>query len=124
MKKITSIAELDEAIWLLESKQSREGFLLKEQFRTTVENLKPVNLIKNAFKELSTPDFKGNLLDIALSMAAGYVSKKVAIGGTHNPIKQLLGNILQMGVTSVVSKNTDGIKSTALNLISSFIRKK
>jgi len=124
MEKINSIADLDEAIWLLEIKQSRDGLLMKEQFRDTVESLKPVNLIKNAFKELSTPAFKGNLLDIAISMAAGYVSKKVVIGGTHNPIKQLFGNLIQMRVTSVVSKNTDGIKSTAVNLLSSLFNKK
>lgn len=125
MKNITSLVELKESIILLEIQQSHEGQLVKEQFKTTYQNLRPANLIKNTFKDLvSAPDFKGNLVDTALSVAAGYISKKVMIGSTINPIKQLLGTILQIGVTGIVSKNTDGIKSTAMNIVQHFINKK
>ena len=125
MKKITSIVELRESILLLEIKQANEGRLLKEQFKTTYESLRPVNLIKNKFNELTTsPDFKGKLLNATLSLAAGYLSRKVVVGATHNPLKQLLGTLLQMGVTGIVSKNADGIKSTAMDLISHFLNKK
>lgn len=125
MKKITSLAELKESIILLEIQRDYEGQLVKEQFKTTYQNFRPANLIKNTFKDLvSAPDFKGNLVDIALSVAAGYVSKKVMVGSTINPIKQLLGTILQMGVTGMVSKNTEGIKSTAINILQHFINKK
>jgi hypothetical protein len=124
MKNVTSLIELKESIILLEIQQTYEGKLLKQQFKTTYQNLRPVNLIKDTFKELvGAPDFKGNLVDTALSIAAGYLSKKVIIGGTHNPIKQLLGTVLQMGVTGIVAKNADGIKSTAMNLIQHFIKK-
>lgn len=125
MEKITSLVGLKESIILLEIQQAYEGQLLKEQFKTTYQNLRPVNLIKNTFKELvSAPDFKGNLVDTALSVAAGYLSKKVMIGSTINPIKQLLGTVLQIGVTGIVAKNTDGIKSTAMNLLQQFINKR
>lgn len=125
MKDITSLVELKESIILLEIQQAYEAQLLKEQFKTTYQNLRPANLIKNTFKELvSAPDFKGNLVDTALSIAAGYLSKKVMVGSTINPIKQLLGTVLQIGVTGIVAKNTDGIKSTAMNLIQHFINKK
>ena len=125
MKKITSIAELRESILLLEMKQAYEGRLLKEQFKTTYESLKPANLIHNSLRKFTTsPDFKGNLLNATLSLAAGYLSKKAVIGATHNPLKQLLGTLLQMGVTGIVSKNADGIKSTAMDLISHFLNKK
>ncbi len=125
MEKITSLIGLKESIILLEIQQAYEGQLLKEQFKTTYQNLRPVNLIKNTFKELvTTPDFKGNLVDTALSIAAGYLSKKVMVGSTINPIKQLLGTVLQIGVTGIVAKNADGIKSTAMNLIQHFINKK
>src|ERR1035437_8473301 len=125
MKKITSIVELRESILLLEIKQANEGRLLKEQFKTTYESLRPVNLIKNKFNELTTsPDFKGKLLNATLSLAAGYLSRKVVVGATHNPLKQLLGTLLQMGVTGLVSKNADGIKSTAMHLINAVLSKK
>jgi hypothetical protein len=125
MKKITSIAELREAIGLLEIKQVNEGRLLKEQFKNTYESLKPINLIKNTFNELTAaPDFKGNFLNTTLGLATGYFSKKVVIGATHNPLKQLFGTLLQIGVTSIVSKNTDRIKSTVLHLINNVSNKK
>lgn len=125
MGKITSITELRESILLLEIKQANEKILLKEQIKTTYECLKPANLIKNALNELTTaPDFKGDLFNTTLGLAAGYLSKKAVVGSTHNPLKQLLGAFLQMGVTSIVSKNTDGIKSAVTHLINNLFSKK
>ena len=125
MEKITSITELREAIRLLEIKQDDEKALLKKQFMVTYENMRPANLIKNKFNDIVTsPNLKENLLNAALSLAAGFLSKKAIVGSTHNPLKQLFGTLLQVGVTGIVSKNTDGIKSTAMNLIGNVFRKK
>ena len=125
MKKITSVIELRETILLLEIKLENERQLLKSQFEITYENLRPVNLIKSAFSELvTTPDLKGNILNAVISLAVGYLSKKVMVGSTHNPIKQLLGTLLQVGVTEFASKNTDGIKSIGQYLIKSIFNKK
>jgi hypothetical protein len=125
MEKIKTIEELNDAIRILELKQKFEEKLLKEQLKLTVENLKPVNLIKTTIHDLTTsPGFKNNLLDTTISMLAGFLSKKIVVGNTHNPIKQILGTVLQMGITSIVSKNTNEIKSATLNLIKNFIIKK
>jgi len=118
MQTIKTTVDLKSTIQQLEYKQANELLLLKRQFHITYEGLKPANLIKSTFHELTTgPEFKGNILNATLSVAAGYLSKKVAIGSTHNPLKQILGTILQLGVTSVVSKNADGIKTVAAHLI-------
>jgi len=125
MQKIKSITELKEAILLLEIKQVHQGILLKEQFRNTYESLKPLNLIKNKFNEfIAEPDLKSKLLNTAMSIVAGYLSKKVMVGTTHNPVKQLLGTLLQMGVIGVVSKNSESIKSTVSNLLTAVLNKK
>ena len=125
MKKITSLIELKESILLLEIQQEYEGRLLKEQFKTTYQNLKPVNLIKNSFKELvAAPDLKGKLVNTAMSLVAGYLSKKALVGNTHNPLKQIVGTLLQMGVTGIIAKNSDGIKSSAIQLIQHFLNKR
>jgi hypothetical protein len=125
MPKITTAAELKEAIRLLEIEQKVEGALLKEQFKITYESLRPANLIGTTIKELTTlPDLKGNLLTTALSLGAGYLSKKAAVGNTPNPLKQLLGTFLQMGVTSLVSKNSDTIKSIGNELLSRLLSPK
>lgn len=124
METITNSSELRKAIQLLEIKQTKEGLILKEQCKDTYDSLRPMNLIKSTIKDLVTPNLEGNLLDSTLSLAAGYISKKAVIGSTHNPIKQLLGTVLQMGVTSLVSKNTGDIKSIVSNIIGSFLKKK
>ena len=125
MKNITTAIDLNNAIQLLEAKQANEWMLLKEQTHVIYENMKPVNIIKKSMKELVTaPDFKGNIIDTTLSIAAGYLSKKVAVGNTHNPVTQLLGTLLQIGVTNIVSKNTAGIKTVAAQLVTTIFNKK
>ena len=125
MQKITSIIGLKESILLLEIKRTQEGVSLKEQFKITYESLKPVNLIKSELQELAgSPDFKGNLINATLGLVTGYLSKKVVIGATHNPLKQLFGTLIQIGVTKLVSKNANGIKSRLIHLITSILRKK
>jgi len=125
MGKIANTTELNATILLLENKQNEEGFLLKEEFKTTYESLKPVNFIRDTFKELVTaPDFKEDLLNTSISLAAGYFSKKLAIGSTNNSFKQILGSFLQMGVTSVVSKNADDIRTKFMDILSVVFEKK
>ena len=124
METITNSTELKKAIELLEIRQKEEGLILKEQCKITYDSLRPLNLIKSTLTDLVTPDLSGNILGSVMSLAAGYVSKKAVIGLTHNPLKQLLGTVLQMGVTSLVSKNTGGIKSVVTNIITSLLKKK
>ena len=125
MHKITSVAELRESILQLQIKQAQEGSVLKEQMKATFNDLKPANLIKNTLNDLvTTPDLKGDLLNAAISLSTGYLSKKIMVGSTHNPLKQLLGTLLQVGVTSLVSKNADGIKSVTGFFINKLMSKK
>jgi hypothetical protein len=125
MPGITTIDELREAIRLLEIEQKAEGILLKEQFKITYESLKPANLIANTIKELNTnTDFKGDLLNTTLGLAAGYLSKKVVIGNNSGPLKQLLGTFLQMGVSALITKNADSIKSFGSQLFSHLLTSK
>jgi len=125
MQKNTSIDELKQSIQLLETKQSEEGKLLKEQFKITYESLKPINLIKNTLKEFtSAPDLKSELLSTTLGMAVGYFTKKKIVGETDSPLKKAMGTLMQIGVTSVVSKNAGNLKSIAQFLIKNILKKK
>jgi len=124
MEKIQSIKELRDAIVQLESKQLEDKRLLKEQFVSTYESLRPVNLIKNLIKDLiASPDLKQQIASTLLGLAAGYFTKKVAIGSSHNPLRKILGSFLQMGVANVVTKKSGGIKSI-LGMVRNFFGKK
>lgn len=117
MKKINRIEELQELILLLELKQVEDKILLKKEFKDTYEGLKPINLIKSTIHEfLNLPDLKGDFLDTSISLTTGYLSKKMIVGSSHNPFKQIIGNLIQMGVTNLISKNSQDIRMTIANL--------
>lgn len=117
--------ELSESILQLEIKQADEVRLLKDEWKQTVEKLKPANLIKSSINDIiNSSGLKENILNTVLSLAVGFLTKKAVIGSTHNPLKQVLGVLLQAGVTGAVSKNADGIKSTAIQVIKLFLNKK
>jgi hypothetical protein len=123
MKAKNETELLDESILLLKSKKETELILLKEQFHATYESLRPVNLIKKAFSDVtSSSTIKSNLLGNVLGVGIGILSKKLVIGNTHNPLKKLIGIALEFAVAKVVSKNSQEIKSTGENLIQRFIR--
>ncbi len=125
MEKISSVIELEKLIQSFEIKQVNDKRLLKEQFEITSKNFKPINLIKNAVNKLiKAPDLKENLLNTSIGLITGYLSKKAVVGATHNPLTKLAGSLLQIGVTSIVSKNVDGIKSVGMQLINTIFRKK
>lgn len=112
MEKINQTDLLDETIRYLENKQAFELCSLKEQFELTYESLKPLNLLKSAFTEMTTsPIIKGNIINNLVGMATGYFTKKVLVGSTHSPLKKILGTLLQFVVTNVTTKHSDTLKS-------------
>jgi hypothetical protein len=125
MQNITSIAELKNAIQLLEVEQDLKGKLLKEHFYLTYESFKPVNLLKDTLNDIvKSPYMVDNILGTALGLASGYLSKKIFIGTSGNKIKKLIGYIMQFGITNVVAQNSDAIKSFGRSVFQSFFRKK
>ena len=112
MQNITSKAGLKDAILVLEDEQALAGLILKEQFYLTYNSFKPVNLIRRTLKDFtSAPNLVDNLLGIGTGLATGYISKKLIIGGSGNILRKILGSLLQLGVTTIVAKNPNAIKS-------------
>ena len=125
MQNITSIAKLKDAIQLLEADQALKGLLLKDQFYLTYESLKPVNLIMHTLKEISSsPYLINDISGTAMGLAGGFLSKKIFVGTSGNVIRKLIGSILQFGVTNVVAKNSDIIKSLGHAIFQHFFHKK
>ena len=125
MEPITNSDDLKNAIQILEFDQQIRELELKEQVYLTVESLKPVNLIKSTLHEVaSSPYLIDNVLGATVSLASGYVSRKLVVGGSHNIIRKLFGAILQFGVTNVVAQRSDQIKSIAEFIYKRFLRKK
>ncbi len=118
MQNITASEELKAKIELLSLRKAEEGELLKVQFIKTCEDLKPANIIKNTFRDLtSTSDSKGSIASDLMSLGAGILTRQIITGGSFNPFRQVLGSLIQSAVTNLVSKNGVEIGSFLTSLI-------
>ena len=124
MQKKDLSDDLRKTILVLENRQAAEGKILKEQFLLAYESIKPINLIKNTVKEVAElNDIKDNIINTSVGLATGFVSKRLFVGSSHNPFKKLFGTVLMFGITNIVSKNAETIKTIGRGLIT-IIRKK
>lgn len=118
MKPQTSTDILSRDILLLEAKRKMEFADLKEHLHSTYESLRPINLIKSTFEDVThSPDIKGGIGKAAIGMATGYLLKKVVFGSSINPLKNIAGAAFQALVTNVAAKNSDKIKEGGLNIV-------
>ncbi|MGO4904020.1 hypothetical protein [Flavobacterium sp. W20_MBD1_R3] len=112
MKQINATDTLQEMIVLLQKKQTVELMQLKDQYHYTYESLRPLNIVKNIFTDMTTSaELRGNLINNIVGISTGYLTKKVMLGATHNPIKRILGTLLQFVITNVVTKYSNTPKS-------------
>lgn len=122
--------EQQEAFFLLkqlisekESEHLTEEKILKTHFHAAYQSIKPINLIKNTFKEvISSPYFKTNVVNAAIGLTAGFVVKKLFIGESQKALMKLSGIILELVIANKVSKNADEIKSIAGIVLKKIIR--
>lgn len=125
MENMNSSAELKKAIELLEAEQDVKLQLLKQQFYTAYESLRPANLIRSTLKEVtSSPYLIDNIVGSAVGLASGYFSKRMVVGASVNRVRRLLGSLLQFGVTNVIAHNADTIKSFGRHFLLHIFKKK
>jgi hypothetical protein len=125
MQTIDSVDSLREAIFFLEAKREEEKKLLREQLQLTKESLRPGNLAKNIFSDIaSSSEIRNSIVDTGIGLVTGYLTKKLLLGGTHNPAKKILGGVLQFAVTGLVSKHSGSLRASGMNLLSRFMNRK
>jgi hypothetical protein len=112
MEELNSRNALRNAILQLEHKQRTQKKALNAQFQEAYESLKPINLIKSTFRDVTeSSELKEDLLNTAIGMTAGFLSKKLYEGGSKSPIKRLIGSALMLGVAKLVTKNPETVKA-------------
>ncbi len=125
MQKVNSYAGLQDAILQLRIEQTEKSQLLKEQLNISYESLKPLNLLRGALKDISSSPVIGeNLLGSAVGLASGYLTKKIFIGTSGSLIRKLIGSVLQYGITNVVAKHPDAIKTFGRFVMDNLIKNK
>ena len=125
MENISCTADIKNAIQLLEAEHAVKEKLLKDQFHLTYESLKPVNLLKSSIKEISSsPYLIENIIGTATGLATGFISRKIVVGASGNLFRKLFGVILQFGVTNLVARHPDGIRSLTQSLFQHIFHKR
>jgi hypothetical protein len=124
MQNITSTVALKDAIQSMEADQAGKGQLLKEQFYVIYESLRPVNILKYTLQDISSSPFLiDNIISTGMGIASGFLTNKIFVGRSGSIIRNLLGTVLQFGVTNVVAQHPAAVKSIG-ELIMQFIRRK
>jgi ABC-type dipeptide/oligopeptide/nickel transport system ATPase subunit len=124
MGKIQSISELDEAIQMLERKREEEVEMLRVVFYQTYESVKPINMIKNIFKESLEPqNIKDSLVNTSVGFGFGYLSKLLFQGVVRVPFKKIFGSALMLGVENLIAKNPEVVSSLASFILNTFSKK-
>lgn len=101
-------ADLDIAIARLRQEKHFKFIELKEQLAMTYESAKPINLLKGAVEDFKhIPDLKSNFMQSIISIAGGYLSKKIVMGKSDSIFKKVLGYGLQYGLTNFISKKVN-----------------
>lgn len=124
MQPIHSTDKLKKAILELQRKQVIDGEMLKEQFAVAVGKIKPALILKSFGENIVSAGLAGNLVNATAGLTAGYISKRIFVGSSENRLRILLGNVLQLGVLGIMTRNPTLVKSLTNKLMKRFMKKK
>ena len=125
MQKITSVAGLKNAIQLLEAEKEVKGQQFKEQLLFTYDSFRPINIIKRTLNDFfSTPDLTEKLSGTTVGVASGILFNKLFVGRSGNIFRKMIGSLIQVGVSKLVSNNPETIKSIGQFIAQQFFHKK
>jgi hypothetical protein len=125
MKRRNEINTLNQTIIFLQNKQTRELELFKAQLHVTYESLKPLNIIKNTFHEItSSPGIKNNVISNVAGLTTGYLAKKILIRSSGNPLKRIIGTLLEFAIAGVVAKNSGALQSKGKTILHNLLNHK
>jgi hypothetical protein len=75
MKTLSQKLQLETKIANLKNKQNLDFIILKNQYNSTINSFKPINLIKNSLEDIiTTPSIKANVLNGALQLGTIFFS--------------------------------------------------
>jgi len=78
MNKINNVAELRDAIRDLEHQHYINEQFMRRRISEIADDLKPVNLVKNLFRQLFTgKEVKSNLFNVATGLATSFIVKRI-----------------------------------------------
>lgn len=105
MKALKQTDILDAKIATLKIKRAKEFMELKEQYFIVHNSFTVSNIVNQGISEFyKTATNKDNLYTNIASVLGGYLTKRLVVGTSKNPFKQILGYGVQFAVTQLISK--------------------
>jgi len=112
--RITSMDELQQRIAELQVKQQEQATALRQSTIHIIETLSPSHLLNDALKNITkSPELRNNVMDTALGIGAGVLSKKLFVGGSRNIIKKIGGTAIEFLVANIIRKRIPKIREEA-----------
>ena len=124
MNEITNIDLLRARILELERDQDLQWKQLKDNVKEQYENIKPINLIKNAFSSITDSiDNENDILKEGAALASGLIANAIMSGSKNKPMKRWVTLALFSAATYLISKYQDEIIEAGHNVMD-FVTKK
>ena len=118
MNRITSVDALQRAIVELDIRRQEQEQELSDHFMIIYEGLKPVNFMRSSLRAIAeSPDVRHQMVNAAIAMVSGYVSRKLVVRSQSGPLTRVLGTVLQLGITSLIGLKGDAIKAGAFQIL-------
>jgi len=97
--------DLKNRIKELELMQSQQVADIKASSVHIVHSLSASNMLKNALKDVvQSPGLRSNTVNTAIGIGAGFLAKKIYIGGSENIFRKITGSAIQFLITNFVRK--------------------
>lgn len=96
---------IKEEIQLLQIKRMNELALMQNELNNYYNSLLPVQLISNVIVSIAgNAEVIKGILNNLTGFLAGFISKRIVLGKTHNFFTNTIGNIFQFIVAKIVSR--------------------
>ncbi len=124
MTEITTIYQLQARVQELERDQDIQWKQLKDNVKEQYENIKPINLIKNAFSGLTDNiDSESDILKEGAALASGLIANAIMSGSKNKPMKRWVTLALFSAATYLITRYQDEIIAAGHNVME-FVAKK
>jgi len=111
LSPIETQEDLLRAITALEQSRAEAALALEERTTDMIEGFRPVNLLKGAVRDITgSGGLTQRLLAMGVGMAAGRIARFIYQGRSRNPVKELIGSLLQAGITTYVSSKPETVQ--------------
>lgn len=122
MARLSAAESLKESIRMLEFRQMEERDNFKKHFSLTYQSLNPINLLKNTLRDLGgSTELKNSFYETILPILTGFLTQRMMVRSKAGTFMKIIGAVLQYGLTSFVTKNSENIRLIVSSLIDKLV---